>query len=272
MPSRSLTDSKQDQSTSNHPYDRFHEEFRFTLAHDEETRRRIFHLRHDVYCAELGYEQPTDPLRQLEYDAYDEHSLLCLIEHKKSGLAAGCMRLVLPESLRDGHAKTLPLQEYGGNSLTHDTLHPSHFCPDTICEISRLAISPLFRRRKTQDEIARLTRSRHMFTDAERETFPLIVIGLFLATYALLGLSGRPHAFAMMEPRLPRLLKMSGFYFTGIGESIDFHGRRSAFYIDQRQVEMDMHQKLMPFYFFIKQELASQMAGSTCKQAVLPLF
>ncbi|QJQ96297.1 MULTISPECIES: hypothetical protein [Halomonadaceae] len=43
--------------------------------------------------------------------------------------------------------------------------------------------------------------------------FSLIVIGLFLATYALVGLTERRHVFTMMEPVLPRLLGKSGFHF-----------------------------------------------------------
>ncbi|UYG07206.1 PEP-CTERM/exosortase system-associated acyltransferase [Halomonas sp. M4R1S46] len=259
---RDLADRERNQRVSNRLLERFRNEFTFRLAQDDATRKRVFRLRYDVYCAELGYEHPENPSEHQEHDVHDEHAIQCLVEHRKSGLAAGCVRLVLPQSSEGGGAQTLPLQEYGGNSLDHGTLNPSRFCQSSICEISRLAISPLFRRRSTREEIANIVRTNHAFTDAERETFPLIVIGLFLATYALLGLSKRPHAFAMMDPRLPRLLKMSGFYFTKVGETIEFHGKRSAFYIDQRQVEKDMHAELMPLYQHIQSTLAPQIEGA----------
>ncbi|WP_181244371.1 PEP-CTERM/exosortase system-associated acyltransferase [Halomonas sp. ND22Bw] len=250
-----------------HLFDRFREAFTFRLADDEETRRRIFRLRHDVYCEELGYEAPADPLHHLEFDAHDEHAILCLIEHRDTGLSAGCMRLVLPEDSRNDGVQRLPLEDYAGDSLEHPRLHPQRFAQERVCEVSRLAISPLFRRRSTTEEIEGLLHARHAFTPEQRETFPLIVIGLFLATYALLGLSGRPHAFAMMEPRLPRLLSMSGFLFTPVGRIIDFHGKRGAFYIDQRQVEYEMNRDLMPLYRDIKRTLASQLEKALPRQA-----
>lgn len=243
-------------------YERFREQFAFQLAQDEADRRRIYRLRYDIYCEELGYERPADPAHHLEYDAYDAHSIQCLIRHRDSGLSAGCVRLVLPDACAGQAHRRLPLEAHCGDSLNHERLHPARLDPDAVCEISRLAISPLFRKRSTDDEIEGIVRRRHAFTDAERETFPLIVVGLFLATYALLGLSHRPHAFAMMDPRLPRLLRMSGFHFTKVGATIDFHGRRSAFYIDQRRVEADMHRELMPLYRHIQAELTPQLAGA----------
>lgn len=240
----------------------------FRLAEDAETRRRIFRLRYDIYCEELGYEAPADPRHHLEFDAHDERAILCLIEHKDSGLAAGCMRLVLPDAGPDARDCRLPLQEHGAGSLTHASLHPARLSREQVCEISRLAISPLFRKHSTTDEIDSLVRQRHAFSAAERETFPLIVIGLFLATYALLGLARRPHAFAMMEPRLPRLLRMSGFHFTRVGETIEFHGRRNAFYIDQRRVEAEMNRDLMPLYRHIMATLAPQLDGAMPHRAV----
>ncbi|MFG6177906.1 PEP-CTERM/exosortase system-associated acyltransferase [Halomonas sp. THAF12] len=249
-------------------YTRFREEFMFRLAGDAETQRRIFRLRYDIYCEELGYEAPADPKHHLEFDAYDERAILCLIEHRKSGLAAGCMRLVLPDTTPDGRSCRLPLQEHGDDSLTHPNLHPARLCLDHVCEISRLAISPLFRKHSTIDEIDSIVRHQQPFSATDRETFPLIVIGLFLATYALLGLSNRPHAFAMMEPRLPRLLRMSGFHFTRVGETIEFHGKRNAFYIDQRRVEEEMSRDLMPLYRHIMETLAPQLEGALPRQAI----
>ncbi|MCK2184059.1 PEP-CTERM/exosortase system-associated acyltransferase [Halomonas getboli] len=248
-------------------FERFRETFDFRLAVDDETRRRIFRLRHDVYCEELGFEDPADPLHHLEFDAHDERAILCLIEHRDTGLAAGCMRLVLPEKSDSSGIQRLPLEDYASDSLDHPTIHPQRFAHDAVCEVSRLAISPLFRRRSTQEEIEGLLHAHQAFTPRQRETFPLIVIGLFLTTYALVGLNGLRHVFAMMEPRLPRLLSMSGFLFTPVGRLIDFHGSRSAFYIDQRQAEQEMHADLMPLYLDIKRTLAAQMSGSTSRQA-----
>lgn len=268
MKSRS-SDSNVESST--HLLDRFRSGFRFRLATSDEDKRRIYRLRHEIYCEELGYEEPSDAHERLEYDEYDERSLHCLIEHRRTEKTAGCMRLVLPSIGDDCLETRLPLQSYAGQSLSHSALHPALFAKDEICEVSRLAISRPFRKRSVKDEVeagAKFTLLE--FTQDEKQTFPVIIVGLFLATYALVGMTNRRHVFAMMEPKLPRLLAMSGFYFTNVGDTIDFHGNRSAFYIDQYQAEQEIHAKLLPLYQHIQDELEAQ-ANLSIRQKILAL-
>lgn len=249
--------------------ERFRSGFLFKLAISDKDKRKIFHLRHKVYCEELGYEDPADAEACLEFDSYDDHSLHCLIEHRRSGETAGCMRLVLPSVNNLSRDRRLPLQSYAGQSLTHETLHPASLNRNEVCEVSRLAIAAPFRRQSVKAELEEnLKADLHRFTADERKTFPVIVVGLFLATYALVGMTHRRHVFAMMEPRLPRLLSMSGFHFTQVGENIDFHGKRSAFYIDQHKAEKEIHTDLLPLYQHIQDKLASQ-AGITAPYGTL---
>lgn len=248
--------------------ERFRSGFRFILATSEEEKKKIYRLRYDIYCDELGYEEPSDAREKLEYDEHDERSLHCLIEHKRSGKAAGCMRLVLPSADEDSRNTRLPLQSYAGQSLTHEVFHPALLDKNQICEVSRLAVPLSFRRKSIKAEIEEGIRSSsEEFTLDEKKTFPVIVIGLFLATYALVGITHRRHVFAMMEPRLPRLLSMSGFNFTKVGDNINFHGKRGAFYIDQHQAEKEIHAELLPLYRHIQNELESQMEELPMQEA-----
>jgi len=66
----------------------------------------------------------------------------------------------------------------------------------------------------------------------------------------------------MMEPRLPRLLSMSGFHFTKVGDTIDFHGRRSAYCITREQAEAGMNRQLIPLYEHIRDQLEAQLISS----------
>ena len=75
------------------------------------------------------------------------------------------------------------------------------------------------------------------FSTEERQLFPLLATGLFVTGYALGRQLGKIQVFAMMEPSLPRLLALTGFHFTKVGETINFHGRRSAYYINKQQAE-----------------------------------
>ena len=54
----------------------------------------MYRLRYRVYCKELGYEPADNFPDGEEYDEDDLKSLHCLITHKRSGIAAGCVRLI----------------------------------------------------------------------------------------------------------------------------------------------------------------------------------
>lgn len=253
--------------------ERFRSGFRFRLAKSDEEKKKIYRLRHEVYCEELGYEEPSNAREKLEYDEYDGRSLHCLIEHRRSGKTAGCMRLVLPSSDDVCHNTRLPLQSYADQSLNHAVLHPALLDKNEICEVSRLAIALPFRRRSVKAEVEVSVKAPFLeFTQDEKQTFPVIVIGLFLATYALVGMTDRRHVFAMMEPKLPRLLAMSGFNFTQVGDAIDFHGKRGAFYIDQHQAEREIHAKMLPLYRHIQDELEAQADLSIGQEALASML
>ncbi len=252
-------------------YARLLDDFAFTLADSEARRMEIYQLRHRVYCQEIGYTPPGGASIGIEVDAHDLHSIHCMIKHRRTGLAAGCFRLVLPKRGSLNPTPRLPLQEYGGRSLTHETLHPDRLPLRQICEISRLATARTFRHHPVHHETISEDYVTELFTEDERHLFPLLTGALFLATHALVELAGRRHIFAMMQPKLPRLLARSGFHFQQIGEAIELHGRRNAYYIDNELAEAEMNDSLRPFYRSIKRELSPQLAGALPKPTRSPL-
>ncbi len=247
---------------------RFMQEFRFRLADTAQDKFRIYRLRYEIYCEELAYEEPADGFSRLEYDFYDHNALHCLIEHRRTGLAAACTRLVMPEPRSPTPFDRLPMESYGDRSLTHPYLHPARLPTESYYEISRLAIARAFRPRIKGSEVPGITDNPHEFSQEERATFSLLVSGLFLAGYALGCMSNKELAFAMMEPKLPRLLSMSGFHFTKVGDTIDFHGQRSAYCIGREQAEAGMKKELQPLLRYIKNELEPQLEGLLTQEAV----
>ncbi|MEQ5803070.1 PEP-CTERM/exosortase system-associated acyltransferase [Halomonas sp. H10-9-1] len=237
----------------------FLEKYSLKLAATQAEKERVYRLRFDVYCQEIGYQPEVFCQKSLELDAHDRHSIHCYLEHKSSGLAAGCLRLVLPDPYAKTSDQLLPLQGYGGRSLSHPWLHPSVLPETEICEISRFAIARAFRNKPIKNETLDPSSTKYIFSEQDKKTFPWIIISLFLATYSLVGLTGRRHVFAMMEPRLPRLLAMSGFNFKKVGEPIEMHGKRSAYYIDHSRAEEEIHEDLIPMYLCIKDHLAEQI-------------
>ena len=239
--------------------EKFSNEYNFILAKTASEKNKALLLRHAIFLQELNYEMHEDQTKKYETDEYDNTSIHCLIEHKKSGLPAGCMRLVIPSSDPTSKLYRLPVEIQGEQKLNHRTLHPSLMSKIQLCEVSRLAISRHFRPRQQDKNQLDVVFDGYNFSTEETETFPLIAIGLFLCTYSLVGLSGRQHVYAMMEPRLPKLLSLSGFHFTQVSEVIEYHGSRHAYYIDHTKTEKEMHEDLMPLYLYIRRALEPQL-------------
>lgn len=243
------------------PYARLLDDFEFQLADSDETRLEVYHLRHRVYCQEIGYIPPSGAPPELEVDKHDRNALHCLIRHRRTGIAAGCFRLLFPLSSPLGDCFRLPLQEYAEPSLVHEALHPGRFSSNLICEISRFATAREFRHRPVRFETLKPETIEH-FTPSEREIFPMLTGALFLATHALVELTGRRHIFAMMQPKLPRLLARYGFNFFQIGTGIEIHGMRHAYYIDNVVAEVEMVNTVRPAYQEIKEQLRPQLTES----------
>ncbi|MBE0490075.1 MAG: PEP-CTERM/exosortase system-associated acyltransferase [Halomonas sp.] len=239
--------------------ERFMRDFSFQIATSDLERQQVYRLRHDVYCEELHGIEPVDPIKRLEYDIFDHDALHCMIRHHRTGMVAACTRLVIPQPDAPPPLDKLPLQSYAGESLFQSNLHPDNLPKDSYYEISRLAIARQFRLRLKGNEVPGITDNPHAFTAEEKEIFSLLISGLFLAGYALGRMTGKQLCFAMMEPKLRRLLAMSGFHFTQVGEPINLHGKRSAYCLNREQAEAGMHRSLLPLYQHIKEELEPQL-------------
>jgi N-acyl amino acid synthase of PEP-CTERM/exosortase system len=234
---------------------KFGEDFSFCIASRRSQLQEVYALRHDVFVKELKYEMHENRIHQLEYDEHDGSAIHCFIRHNRTGAIAGCLRLIAPDPRPGSHRYRLPIEIHGKESLEHDSFHPDFLPREQICEVSRLAIAKAFREKGT----AQPPGADEIFTPHEKRTFPIILIGLFLCTYTLVGLTGRRHVFAMMEPRLTRVLALSGFNFTRVSGDIFYHGKRNAFYIDHRSAEKEIHSDLLPLYAKIQDDLSPQL-------------
>lgn len=230
----------------------FSQYFDVDLAFSDELKKEVYKLRYRVYGEEFGYESVDDFPDGLESDEFEGRSLHCLITHKKTKMAAGCVRLVFGD---DG--ELMPFEKYCSDSLDESYIDKMSLERSSICEISRLAVDSAFRRR--QDE----ARTRFGEIDAidssheERRTYPLITVVAFLAVTALTDLSGRKNAFAMMEPFLPRLLRRSGLDFVKAGQSVDYHGLRAPYHGNTDHALKNMHPDLRQLY----NEVADRIGG-----------
>lgn len=247
---------------------KFERDYEFIVAKGEAQKQQVYALRHEVFLQEFHYEMQEDASHHFEQDDYDQSAIHCLIRHRASGLSAGCMRLVIPAEDAQSPLHSLPVEIQGAAYFDHPDIDPRRFPRHRVCEVSRLAIARPFRSSAGKEAPLPLQANEYRFSQQETLTFPLLAIGLFLITYSLVGLTGRRHVFAMMEPRLPRLLALSGFHFTKVSQPIEFHGTRHAYYIDHQKAEQEMHADLLPLYRDIKRTLASQLEGALPRQAL----
>ncbi|WP_458527000.1 PEP-CTERM/exosortase system-associated acyltransferase [Onishia taeanensis] len=236
--------------------------FEFSIATTQQEKETLRRLRHQVFVEELDYQLSADTERKLEYDQFEDSSIHCFITHKRTGLIAGCMRLVTP--MRIGEERpSLPLEGVCTPLFNHASYAPSRFQNAEICEVSRFAVPSTFRHKRRHD---RVNGNGFDFQLEEKELFPMIMIGLFLTTFALVGLTERPHVFAMMQPNLPRALSFSGFHFTKITDTFEHFGTRGAFYINHERATHEFKKELTPLYVEIKRQLRNQLPAAKASE------
>ncbi len=216
----------------------FQNYFQLLIADTPELMERVHRIRYEVFCREFHFEQEESCPGGLERDVYDDQAIHCLIMHRGSQMPAGCVRLV-QTSVTDP-AALLPIERYCAASLAPGETHPSRLPRKGLCEISRLAVSGQFRKRRGEAESPLGANEELPVTsEIEYRIFPLLSFTLFLAVLSLSIFTQRRDSLAMMEPWLARHLQMMGFSFRQIGEVTDYHGARAAFHYTLEQALAD---------------------------------
>lgn len=231
-------------------FDRY---FKVQLVTSEQQKMQVFALRYRVYCQEFRYESGELFSDGLERDEYDHNSWHCLIIHRSSGVAAGCVRLVPAMGSRD--LAPLPMERYCGSCLDQSYIDQLNLDRSAVCEISRLAVDAVFRRR-TGENLTRYGDINGLYISSqEQRTFSTIGIACFLAAIAMAEITNRTNIFAMMEPFLPRMIQRSGIDFMPVGRAMDYHGIRIPYFITTQTVIMNMQPELLDLYRLVKTNL-----------------
>jgi N-acyl amino acid synthase of PEP-CTERM/exosortase system len=228
-------------------------------ADTEELIKKVYNIRHQVYCEELGYE--AQRANHLEFDDYDLRSIHCLLFHKPSQTHAGCIRLILADNY-DPSAK-FPLEHVCNDKINWDLNGPAGDARRKYGEISRLAITANFRRRRGESKFPDGGSEAIDDPDMdERRRFPSVALGLYVAITAMGLNQGLDGVFAMMEPRLARQLRRFGFLFDQAGDTVEHRGIRAPFYISRE----NLFNNLKPEFMELLQNIQNQL-GVTSQQA-----
>lgn len=207
-------------------YQNFIKYFDIVQADTAELRQRCFALRFQVYCEENDFEDPSQFSDRLETDAYDTRSVHSLIVHRRTGLDAATVRLVL--SAQDETA-LFPIELHCRQSFDEVALDINDMPRKKIAEISRFAVSKEFKRRLGEaGTIAGVGPDIQSYfnTQSDQRLIPHITIGLFAALLRMGIQHDVQYVYAVMEPSLIRLLTRLGVEFGKIGGLVDYHGKR----------------------------------------------
>jgi N-acyl amino acid synthase of PEP-CTERM/exosortase system len=220
----------------------FQNYFQILIADTPELMEQVHRVRYEVFCQEFHFEQEENCPGGLERDEYDDQAIHFLIMHRNSALPAGCVRLIQTRTT-DPDAP-LPIERYCAASLAPGEGHPSRMLRNSLCEISRLAVSGHFRKRRGESESPLGTSEGiPMDNEIEYRIFPLLSFTLFLAVLSMSIFTQQRDSLAMMEPWLARHLQLMGFSFRQIGELTDYHGARAAFHYTLDQALADKERR-----------------------------
>ncbi|MFD2165560.1 PEP-CTERM/exosortase system-associated acyltransferase [Thalassotalea euphylliae] len=236
----------------------FAQYFKIRFANTKELRQEAFKIRYGVYAAELGWEPENE--HKMETDECDDYAYHCLLEHKRTGVFAGCVRLVIPSP--DNPGLKLPFEANCLQSARKDVIDSTILPRGSFGEISRLAVLETFRRRekeKNKPFVLNEVNPQNVYSEEERRNFPNIAMGLYLAAVALADICNHQGMFVMMEPRLNRRLTRFGLPFVQCGDEMDYHGMRAMFYLKRAGFNSDLSPELLEFYKLIYNDLVEQL-------------
>lgn len=239
----------------------FRKYFEIRPAVDDASRDDVYHIRHEVYCEELGFE-PVRPDKR-EVDEYDGQSLHCLLStSNEPHQLVGCTRLVLTRP--DDPTYPLPFERTCEATLDRSIIDPARLPRDRIAEVSRLAVRAAYRRRRS-DKRAAVALNDEDFGSVVQPRFPYIPIGLYLGAVALADRSGVDTLFILTEPRLAAHFAKLGVDIQQIGGPVEHRGARVPSMMDVKSIIKNMRFLVKPIWRVIQEEINNGLAQADAK-------
>jgi N-acyl amino acid synthase of PEP-CTERM/exosortase system len=222
----------------------FSELFVLEPALDPASIELVHRVRHEVYCRDLGWE----PVREdgLEIDAYDSHSIHCLLRRRDSGVPVGCTRLILTRP--EAPDEPLPIEASCKDVIDRSLVDPARLPRQTIGEVSRLAVTNSFRQRKGESTTAVSVSDDDFEPRSGSSRFPFIPVSLYLGAAAIARRLGVEHVFVLTEPRLASHFNRIGFDIRAIGGTIEHRGTRVPSVLSSSKVVAGLRPLIKPLY------------------------
>lgn len=223
----------------------FSERYQIQIADTETLRKKVYRVRHQVFCDELGYDMRH--VQGHEFDEYDDSSLHVLLSQRDGDIPIGCFRLVMPQR---GEV-WLPFDRYGVPHVDERFFDWSRVDRARSIEVSRLALSP---------------RSRQCRPTEGAPSDPYMATAMFYAVTSLILNLGTENLFMVIEPRLGRLISRYGFTLDQISPPFEYYGQRATFSAYRSRIVDELQRLKTPWrnlYDVIEQQLFAKTAQQT---------
>jgi N-acyl amino acid synthase of PEP-CTERM/exosortase system len=170
----------------------------------------------------------------------------------RSGGFVGCVRLVLA---RPGNLQhPLPFEETCTEALDRSIIDPAALPRERLAEVSRLAIVGEYRRRRGEERTPG-TLEDSSFGTPDQPRFPYLLVGLYMAVFALAERHGLETLFLLVEPRLARHLNHVGIRNEQIGRGAEHRGLRVPAMMDVAYVIGHLNPRLRSIFEVVREEL-----------------
>lgn len=228
----------------------FQQYFRVLPALTPQLQQQAYHLRHEVYCRELGWEPINN--NEIETDLFDAQSEHCLLQNVNNNEYVGCIRMIRPKP--DAPEEYLPF-----HLTCKEVLNPGEPCPEqqqryAIAEVSRLAVHSKYRRRPG-DKGLPVSISEADYGSLKQPRFPYIPIGLYMGLLEMARINRIETLYILTEPSLAQHFCKLGGKLYPVGGAIEHRGKRIPYKMDVNLVIKQINILLRPLFNVISKEI-----------------
>lgn len=225
-----------------HCVQQFNRFFTIHLANTKALKNAVYHIRHQVFNQQQNSEKQNT--EQLEYDHYDEFAQHIIIEHKRSGMYAGCARLILPEV--NLYSANFPFCQFDAQETRNGesaALNENSKVSDRLNgEISKVVVLPQFRRSSINAPVTSIhgLSMAQVFSIEERQSFAHINLALIVSALALAKLNHLNGLFMFTDQRMFRYLQRIGLDLTSVSENLNYYGGKSLYFLPKGKFKSDL--------------------------------
>jgi N-acyl amino acid synthase of PEP-CTERM/exosortase system len=208
-------------------FDKHFEAYRADVWSGVETS---FRLRYQVYCKDMGWEDPERFPDQMEVDEYDSLSTQFLVRRGRSKAWIAAMRIIVAP------LESLPIMKF--TRIDDATLPES--ARDEVLEISRMCVVTKYRRRQASGPY---DPDDSFLGSSYRAKESWILLGLLRAVRQFSEETQRRYWLFYATDPLARLVRNSGFDIKAIGPHIEHRGLRRPYLFDRLTGALDLAKK-----------------------------